>query len=392
MAQHFANRLDGYAIRIGHCRGKCVAGEVRGHAFIDAENARNLFQVLVVLRIADNRQDIAARALLLVFAQYRQRNIEQFRKYTPILSVNFRDLWENGLHLLKSYIMQRLDHFLYAYFYQIETELNKDNKALSTIKFQSEEANTDEELKLFFKSYLSEHNKLSLDSSVNSITIKVGAEEHSAPIAELNDIYVKKVWLPQELTPEMKSEIAKSKTSVYTNPDLYLEILMPEGSVYVSIELKSTKNNKIPGSSVQQVSPYEWVIFIKHSAKEINTVCGLYVNSITKRLPFPDRSPRPEIGHNTLKKWNKKNRKVENSRLVYTIDTNEDNSKKAILEDWEQVLCNEWLETIDTPKREKEKWFNNTIRLFSYELLKSIKDNPENLDKLLKVLEKNITK
>ena len=53
------------------------AGEVRGYSFLDAEDLRNLLQVLIILRIADNRQDIAARALLLVFAQYRQRNIEQ---------------------------------------------------------------------------------------------------------------------------------------------------------------------------------------------------------------------------------------------------------------------------------------------------------------------------
>ena len=55
-----------------------MSGEVRGDSFFDAENLRNLLQVLIILSIADNRQDIAARALLLVFAQYRQRNIEQF--------------------------------------------------------------------------------------------------------------------------------------------------------------------------------------------------------------------------------------------------------------------------------------------------------------------------
>ncbi len=288
--------------------------------------------------------------------------------------------------------MQKLDYFMYAYFYQIETGLNSDNNALSTIKFQSEEANTDEELKLFFKSYLSKHNKLSLSSLVTSIVIKVDEEEHAIPIAQLNDIYVQRVWLPQELTSDMKSEIAKSKTSVYTNPDLYLEIWSPEGVVYVSIELKSTKNNKIPGSSVQQVSPYEWVIFVKHSEKEINTVCGFYVNSITENMPFPDRSPRPQIGHNTLKEWNKKHRKIENGCLVYTIDTKEDCAKKAMLEDWEQVLCNEWMETIGKQKRSNEKWFNNTIRKYSYELLKLVKEDPSKLEVLLRVLEKNITR
>lgn len=286
--------------------------------------------------------------------------------------------------------MQKLDYFMYAYFYQIELGLNKDNNALSTIKFQSEEANTDEELKLFFKSYLSEHKRLSLSPLVTSVVVKIGKDEHTISIAQLNDIYVKRVWLPQELTSDMRSEIAKSKTSVYTNPDLYLEVWLPEGIAYVSIELKSTKNNKIPGSSVQQVSPYEWVIFVKHSKKEINTVCGFYVNSITEKMPFPDRSPRPQIGHNTLKKWNKKNRIIENGCLVYTIDIEEDRAKKAMLEDWEQVLCNEWLETIGKQKRGKEKWFNNTIRKFSYELLKLAKENPARIEEMLKVLEKNI--
>ena len=288
--------------------------------------------------------------------------------------------------------MQKLDYFMYAYFYQIEMELNKDNSALSAIKFQSEEANTDEELKLFFKSYLSEHNRLSLGSLVTSIAIKIGKEEHIASISQLNDIYVQRVWLPQELTSEMKSEIAKSKRSVYTNPDLYLEVRLPEGVVYVSIELKSTKNDNIPGSSVQQVSPYEWVIFVKHSETEIDTVCGFYVNAITENMPFPDRSPRPQVGHNTLKMWNKKHRKIENDCLVYTIDTEEDCAKRAILEDWEQVLCNEWMETIGKPKRGKEKWFNNTIRKFSFELLKKVKEDPSKLEALLKVLEKNITR
>ena len=34
---------------IGYSRGKGMAGEVRGYSFIDAEDARNLLQVLVIL-------------------------------------------------------------------------------------------------------------------------------------------------------------------------------------------------------------------------------------------------------------------------------------------------------------------------------------------------------
>ena len=63
-----------------------MAGQVRGHAFIDAEDARNLLQVLVILRIADNRQDIAARALLLVFAKYN----EYLKEIAKILGIEKR--------------------------------------------------------------------------------------------------------------------------------------------------------------------------------------------------------------------------------------------------------------------------------------------------------------
>ena len=47
--------------------------------------------------------------------------------------------------------MATLNDFLFVYFFQLETELNTDYNGLDSIKFHSEEANTDEEVKLFFK-------------------------------------------------------------------------------------------------------------------------------------------------------------------------------------------------------------------------------------------------
>jgi len=78
----------------------------------------------------------------------------------------------------------------------------------------------------------------------------------------LKTFEIKKVYLPNELGKELKKQISASKSSVYTSPDLYLEIHDGQDVYYQSLELKSTKNNKIPGSSVQQVSPFEWVISI----------------------------------------------------------------------------------------------------------------------------------
>lgn len=56
--------------------------------------------------------------------------------------------------------MDTLNDFLFVYFYQLESDLNIDCKGLDSIKFQSEEANTDEEIKIFFKKYISSNNTI----------------------------------------------------------------------------------------------------------------------------------------------------------------------------------------------------------------------------------------
>lgn len=150
---------------------------------------------------------------------------------------------------------------------------------------------------------------------------------------------------------------------------MYLKITDGSNFFFESVELKSTKNNKIPGSSIQQVSPFEWVIFIKR-AKEIQVTTGFYINSITEKLPFPDRSPRPQIGFKTLVDWNKKHRKVHNTILEINNVTEITNAKIELLDDWQDFLASEWLEIILKNERKKtEKWFNNAIRKFTVKLL-----------------------
>ena len=43
-----------------------------------------------------------------------------------------------------------LQSFLTVFFYKIESQLNKNPNGLEKVKFQSEETNTDEYLKIFF--------------------------------------------------------------------------------------------------------------------------------------------------------------------------------------------------------------------------------------------------
>ncbi|WP_134391372.1 hypothetical protein [Flavobacterium psychrophilum] len=285
-----------------------------------------------------------------------------------------------------------LNSFLIVYFYKIENELNNTKNGLETIKFQSEEANTDEFFKRYFQDFLSKHNDVK-DVKIKQLAVKIDSEESIIDIEKLNSYKITNVLLPEHLTAEQKKEITKAKKSVYTNPDLYLEITDGTNIYFESVELKSTKDNNIPGSSVQQVSPFEWVIFVKRDSEKVLVTTGFYINSITEKLPFPDRSPRPQIGFKTLLDWNKKYRKVENDLLTIESSVEINNDKIKLLTDWQDYLASEWLEIIKSEEsRNNEKWFNNAIRKFalkfleySEKLTKSEKEKlKNNLTKLIK--------
>lgn len=48
---------------------------------------------------------------------------------------------------------------------------------------------------------------------------------------------------------------------MYVNPDLYIKISGSKEDRFHSIEIKSTKQDTIPGSSVQQIVSDEWGAF-----------------------------------------------------------------------------------------------------------------------------------
>ncbi len=262
-----------------------------------------------------------------------------------------------------------LNSFLIVYFYKIENELNTTKNGLEAIKFQSEEANTDEFLKKYFQDFLSKHNDVN-DVKIKRLVVKIDFEEYIIDVEKLKSYRITNVLLPEQLNAQQKKEITTSKKSVYTSPDLYLEITDGTTVYFQSVELKSTKDNNIPGSSVQQVSPFEWVIFVKRDNEKILVATGFYINSITEKLPFPDRSPRPQIGFKTLADWNNKYRKVENEVLTIENITEINSDKIQLLTDWQDYLASEWLEIIKSEEsKNKEKWFNNTIRKFTLKFL-----------------------
>jgi hypothetical protein len=279
-----------------------------------------------------------------------------------------------------------LNSFLLVYFYSIENKLNNTKTGLETIKFQSEEANTDEFLKKFFKEFIVKNNSIK-KTKFEKLTIKIDAETYIFEIKDLLRYEVVNVFLPEQLTETQKKKITEAKKSVY-NPDLYLEITDGREVFYESVELKSTKDNNIPGSSVQQVSPFEWVIFIKRDNDTVSVTTGFYINSITEKLPFPDRSPRPQIGFKTLVEWNKKYRKESDKILSIENITEINKDKIKLLTDWQDYLATEWLEIIKSEtSKNNEKWFNNALRKFVVKFL----DYSDSLTKVEKEkLKKNL--
>lgn len=267
-----------------------------------------------------------------------------------------------------------LNAFLLIYFLELETFVNSNTDELKEIKFQSEEANTDEFIKKHFKNLILSRNDIS-NTAIKKVSISSSTEQHEIEVKNLLKFRITAVYIPEELSAEQKSNIAKSKKSVYTNPDLLLKIEDGENIHFESLELKSTKNNNIPGSSVQQVSPLEWVIFVKRGEKKIEVSTGHYINSITEKLPFPDRSPRPQVGFNTLLEWNEKNRVLQDGVLTIIDNPETTLQKIKLLQDWQDFLATEWLTIIKSEDaKTNEKWFNNTLRLFAIKFLEYTND------------------
>jgi len=275
-------------------------------------------------------------------------------------------------------IINDLYAFLTLLFYNLEEELNNNSEELNKVKFQSEEANTDEFLKKYLKEFILK--KFTTASNLEKVLIISSGQQYDFDTEPLQAFSVEKVLLPEELSDKQKKIISKQKESVYTNPDLYLEISNNDRLYYESIELKSTKRNKIPGSSIQQISPYEWVIFVKRDSKKgtIDIVTGHYINSITEKIPFPDRSPRPQVGFHTLKKWNISNRQLVEKQLIVKCDFESNVEKEKLLQDWQDYLTDEWLDVIKaTTAKKNEKWFNSALRKFAIKFLGYIDDLSE---------------
>lgn len=258
----------------------------------------------------------------------------------------------------------KLLFFMNSFMFELESKLNNNLKYFDDVQFQFDEANTDQQIKIKIKQFILEYfNKIETVTEIR--------DEKGKYFSSTDDFVIKYVKVPSELSDEDKTFVRDSRQAVYTNPDLLLIISDGFNEYKVAVEVKSTKNDKIPGSSIQQIDINDWVIFLKHDDnKIIEFVTGKYLNSISGTMQFPDRSPRPQVSYKILKDWNKEHRRFEDGILMYDLDASY-NDKVQLLDDWQMLLANRWLDILKNKRKTNaEPWFNNNIRKFSILLLK----------------------
>lgn len=268
-----------------------------------------------------------------------------------------------------------IDCFMHIFMYLLEKSIDNHKAELRKIAFQLDEANTDRPLKEFVKRIILKELRTIPEEYLEyelCLNDKTNDSEEQIPFSAFKNVQVTNVYLPDEIDDAVKKIVTDTRqNAVWTNPDLLLEIHFNGERVYQTIELKSTKKDAIPGSSVQQVNPEEWVIFVRHTATSIGVATGQYIHTVDSKVQFPDRSPRPHVSFLELKKWNDRNRKNADRVLSYIKDDMDD-YKYELLNDWQGVLSNRWVNMIFDvgPERSREPWFNNNMRKFVMDFLK----------------------
>lgn len=271
--------------------------------------------------------------------------------------------------------MNDLQLFMRLYMYELEMWLSDHKKELQSISFQSDEANTDRPLKEYMKKAIeTQCNHIMQLKETKSLIINGTNYEVSDTVKNAS---INSVLLPEEISAELKHELQSRKEAVFTRPDICLGIRINDSLEYETVELKSTKNDSIPGSSVQQITPDEWVIFIKHTSNTVEVTTGQYFCAINSKMQFPDRSPRPQVSFSELLNWNNNYRHDNGDTIEYQL-VGDEAKKKALLTDWQGVLAKRWTDIVfDRKPHKSEPWFNNNLRKFILEFLEKYDSMPE---------------
>lgn len=109
--------------------------------------------------------------------------------------------------------------------------------------FHLDEANSDKQAKSIIKDFMLRNPIVSTDYN-----LEIHQETQILKYPSMKFIHIRQVYLQDELTEPLK-ELIKSKksNSVYTNPDIFIELSNGKETEFFSVELKSTKKMKYQG-------------------------------------------------------------------------------------------------------------------------------------------------
>jgi hypothetical protein len=267
--------------------------------------------------------------------------------------------------------LNRIDIFLHIYFYELEIKLKANQHIFNGINFNLAEANIDLPLKFCLKNFIVNHFTTIPSENLNHRLIIQEIENQKIEIfnySEYMTIKIVDILIPNVDHIEDYKAITLQEDKRYRDPDLIFLISDESNLRYEKVELKSTKKDVIPGSSIQQIDPLEWMIFFKHQDLVFDISIGKAVNSLNSKVPFPDRSPRPQVSFSDLAQWNRNHRIFQNQELRYIQEKNDQKIEKLV--NWQNDLANEWLNSlIKRQSNKKETWFNQTIKIFVFKVL-----------------------
>ena len=100
-----------------------------------------------------------------------------------------------------------------AFMYELEELLNNQLDYFDDVRFQFDEANTDQQIKIKIKEFILNNFK-----NIRSVT-EIRSDGKDTYISR-DDFSISNIKVPSELTDFDKEYIRDSRSSVYTNPDL----------------------------------------------------------------------------------------------------------------------------------------------------------------------------
>lgn len=168
--------------------------------------------------------------------------------------------------------------YLHCYMYKFKNHINSFDdykKEIAELKFKIGESNLDLDL----RNYLAQEIKKFHTTFKENKTMKVwyNGTEHTLTEEEIGKISVEKVIAPTETTDLVKYEkgkcqLLKPNARRYVNVDILMILKRDKFNAYVPIEVKSvtsrykekSKKYTITGSSLNQIIPNGWLIFVKH--------------------------------------------------------------------------------------------------------------------------------